>query len=170
MTVDLSTSRSGIRPSLLAGTITSDLGGGVLAYSALSRNRASSDVGAQIILSGDEIPPDLDLQEVVGVARIDGTLNDFWVGLSYAHSIGSKFGLGLTLYGANRTQRRRIEGLEQAVATDGTPFVIFDISGGKYSALRTLAKIGGYFASGSFSAGLAVNSASFTPNSPDPVM
>ena len=35
--VDLGTTRSGVRPSLLAGTITSSLGGGVLAYGSDAR-------------------------------------------------------------------------------------------------------------------------------------
>ncbi len=158
--VDLGTTRSGVRPSLLAGSITMDLGGGVLAYSALTRTRAASDVNAQIIASGAEIPPELDLEDVVGVARIDGEYSDFWAGLTYSHTVGSHIGLGLTWYGAHRTQRRRREGIEEAIATDGSPFVNIDLGGGNYSALRTLAKIGGYFASGPVSAGLTVTTPS----------
>jgi hypothetical protein len=158
--VDLGTSRSGVRPSLLAGTITSNLGGGVLAYSALTRMRAASDVNAQIIASGAEVPPGLDLEDVVGVARVDGEFNDFWAGLTYSHAVGSHFGLGLTWYGAHRTQRRRREGIEEAIATDGSPFVNIDMAGGNYSALRTLAKIGGYFSSGLVSAGITVTTPS----------
>jgi hypothetical protein len=158
--VDLSTARSGVRPSLLAGTITRNLGGGVLAYSALTRMRAASDVNAEIVLSGAEIPPDLDFEDIVGVARVDGELNDFWGGLTYSHSVGSRFGLGLTGYLAYRTQRRRREGTEEAIAVDGSPLVNIDMSGGNYSALRTLAKIGGYYSSESFSAGLTVTTPS----------
>ncbi|MGB5301630.1 MAG: hypothetical protein WBN79_06015 [Gemmatimonadota bacterium] len=158
--VDLGTTRSGVRPSLLAGTITSSLGGGVLAYSALTRTRAASDVNAQIIASGAEVPPQLDLEDVVGVARIDGEFSDFWAGLTYSHTVGSHLGLGLTLYGAHRTQRRRREGIQEAIGTDGSTFVNIDMGGGNYSALRTLAKIGGYFSSGPVSAGLTVTTPS----------
>ena len=158
--VDLGTTRSGVRPSLLAGTITTNLGGGVLAYSALTRMRAASDVNAEIIASGAEVPPELDLQDVVGVARIDGEFSDFWAGLTYSHKVGDHFGLGLTGYLAHRTQRRRREGIQEAIATDGSPFVNIDMGGGNYSALRTLAKIGGYFSSGPMSAGLTVTTPS----------
>ncbi len=158
--VDLGTARSGIRPSLIAGTFTSDLGGGVFAYSVLTRHRAAVDVNAQIIASGADIPPDLDLDEVVGVSRVDGEFSDVWAGLSYSHSLGSHFGLGLSWYGAHRTQRRKREGIQEAIATDGAPFVNIDMGGGNYSAFRTLAKIGGYFSSGPVSAGLTVTTPS----------
>jgi long-subunit fatty acid transport protein len=42
----------------------------------------------------------------------------------------------------------------EAIASDGSPFVDINLRGGNYSTFRTLAKIGGYFASESFSAGL----------------
>jgi hypothetical protein len=159
--VDLSTNRSGIRPSLVAGTITTKLfGDDVLAYSFLPRSRASSDVNAEIIASGAEVPPELDLEHVVGVARIDGEFNDVWGGLSYSHAFGSRFGLGLTAYLAHRTQRRRREGISEGIDTGGQPFVNIDMNGGKYSALRTLAKIGAYYAGGSFSAGATVTTPS----------
>jgi hypothetical protein len=158
--VDLGTSRSGIRPSLLAGVITSNLAGGVLAYSALTRMRASSDITSQIVASGTEVPPGTDLEDIVGIARIDGDLNEWWAGLTYSHAVSSRFGLGLTWYGAYRTQRRQREGLEQTIMTDGSPFVSIDLSGGNYSTLRTLAKIGGYFTSGAISGGVTVTTPS----------
>ena len=153
--IDLGTTRSGVRPSLLAGTITRSLfGQDVLAYSVLTRARSSSDISTEIVRSGGEIPPELDLDELVGVGRVDGALNETWVGLSYAHPFSSSFGLGVTGYVAHRTQRRRREGIVEAIASDGSPFVDINLRGGNYSTFRTLAKIGGYFASESFSAGL----------------
>jgi hypothetical protein len=159
--VDLGQTRSGLRPSLIAGTITSKLfGGDVLAYSALTRTRAASDVNAEIIASGADVPAELDLRDVVGVARVDGEFSDFWLGLTYSHAFGSHFGLGVTGYAAHRTQRRRREGVSEAIGTDGLPRVNIDMSGGNYSALRTLAKIGGYFSSGPVSLGLTVTTPS----------
>lgn len=158
--VDLGTSRSGIRPSLLAGTITSNLAGGVLAYSALTRMRANSDISAQYIVSGSEVPPGTDLEDVVGIARIDGNLNEWWAGLTYSHTVSSRFGLGLTWYGAYRSQRRQREGLEETIMTDGSPFININYTGGNYSTLRTLAKIGGYFKSGAISGGVTVTTPS----------
>ncbi|MBK5096846.1 MAG: hypothetical protein JJE01_03605 [Gemmatimonadetes bacterium] len=159
--VDLGTTKSGVRPSLVAGTITRSLfGQDVLAYSVLTRARSSSDISTEIVRSGAEIPPELDLDELVGVGRVDGAFNETWVGLSYAHPFSSSFGLGVTGYVAHRTQRRRREGIVEAIAPDGSPFVDINLRGGNFSSFRTLAKIGGYFASESFSAGLTVTTPS----------
>ncbi len=159
--VDLATTRTGVRPSLIAGTITSDLfGSDVLAYSVLTRTRNTSDVNAQIIVSGADVPSGLDLEHLVGVARIEGESSDLWAGLSYSHAFGSKFGAGLTWYGAQRSQSRRRSGIATSIATDGSPSVIIDMGAGNYSAFRTLAKLGGYYVSGPISAGVTVTTPS----------
>ncbi len=160
--VDLATTRTGVRPSMIAGTITRGLfGSDVLAYSVLTRARASSDVSTQIIATGADAPNIPDLEHLVGVARIDGEFTDLWAGLSYAHEFDSKFGAGITWYGAHRSQRRRREGIATKIAaSDGSASVIIDMGGGNYSTLRTLAKIGGYFVSGPVSAGVTVTTPS----------
>ena len=159
--VDLGTTRTGVRPSLIAGTITSELlGSDVLAYSVLTRQRSTSDVGAHLIASGADLPSNLNLEHLVGVARVEGTSSDLWAGLSYSHAFSSSFGAGLSWYGAQRSQRRRREGIVTAIATDGSPSVSIDMRGGSYSTFRTLAKLGGYFVSGSVSAGVTVTTPS----------
>ena len=159
--VDLATTNSGVRPSLLAGTITNTLfGRDVLAYSLLTRTRESSDVNAEVVASGAGVPPNLGLEDLVGIARTDGKFSDLWAGISYSRALGSKFGLGITWYGAARSQRRRTEGIEEAIDTTGAPQVRIDIRAVNYSTLRTLAKVGGYFASGPVSAGLTVTTPS----------
>jgi hypothetical protein len=159
--VDLATTHTGVRPSMVAGTITSGLfGSDVLAYSVLTRNSTSSDVGVQLIASGADIPSGLDLEHLAGVARIESTASDLWAGLSYSHAFSSSFAAGFTWYGAQRSQDRRREGIATSIATDGTPSVAIDMGGGSYSTVRTLAKFGGYFVSGSFSAGLTVTTPS----------
>ncbi len=159
--VDLATTRTGVRPSLIAGTITSKLlGSDVLAYSVLTRNSTTSDVGAQIIASGADLPGALDLEHLAGVARIENRFSDLWFGLSYSHAFSSGFAAGLTWYGAQRSQRRRTEGIATSIATDGTPSVSIDMRGGGYSTVRTLAKLGGYFVSGPISAGVTVTTPS----------
>ncbi|MEJ2547496.1 MAG: hypothetical protein P8125_06720 [Gemmatimonadota bacterium] len=153
--VDLGATKSGVRPSLIAGTITRKLfGQDVLAYSVLTRGRSSTDLNTSIIRSGPGLPTELEIEQLVGAARVDGNFNETWAGLSYAHPFSSSIGLGVTGYVAHRTQRRRREGIVEAISTDGTPFVDIDLRGGNYTTFRTLAKIGGYFASESFSAGL----------------
>jgi len=159
--VDLATTRTGVRPSLIAGTITSNLfGSDVLAYSVLTRQRSTTGVGVELIASGAELPSNLNLEHLVGVARVEGTSSDLWAGLSYSHAFSSSFGAGLTWYGAQRSQRRRRDGIATAIATDGSASVSIDMRGGSYSTFRTLAKLGGYFVSGSVSAGVTVTTPS----------
>jgi hypothetical protein len=159
--VDLGTARSGLRPSLIAGTIKEDLfGSGILAYSALTRTRGEQDLQGLIVLSGTDIPPEDNLDHFAALARFEGRFNEFWGGLTYSHSFGSHFGLGVTWYGALRSQRRRSETVSQGVGTDGSGAAILDIRGGKYSSLRTLFKFGAFAAVGPLTGGLTVTTPS----------
>jgi hypothetical protein len=159
--VDLGTARSGLRPSLIAGTIKKDLfGSGVLAYSALTRTRGEQDLQGLIVLSGADVPPEANLEHFAALARFEGRFNEFWGGLTYSHRLGSHFGLGVTWYGALRSQRRRLETVSQGVGTDGSGSAILDIRGGKYSSLRTLFKFGVFAAVGPLTGGLTVTTPS----------
>jgi hypothetical protein len=159
--VDLGTARSGIRPSLIAGTIKRDLfGSGVLAYSALTRTRGEQDLQGLIVLSGVDIPPELGLENFAGLVRFEGQYNETWAGLTYSHALGDKFALGVTWYGALRSQRRRAESLSQGIAADGSGAASIDVRGGKYSTLRTLFKFGAFAAAGPFTGGLTVTTPS----------
>jgi hypothetical protein len=159
--VDLGTARSGLRPSLLAGTIKEDLfGSGVLAYSALTRTRGEQDLQGLVVLSGADIPPDVELTDFAALVRFEGQYNEFWGGVTYSHRLGSHFGLGLTWYGALRSQRRRAESLSQAIGPDGSGAAEIDVRGGKYSSLRTLFKFGAFAAFGPLTGGLTVTTPS----------
>jgi hypothetical protein len=159
--VNLGTSRSGLRPSLVAGVITTDLlGRDVLAYSALTRARGSQDLAGFAIVSGTDVPPDLELQDLVGIVQFEGEFSDVWAGLTYARALGSGIGLGVTWYGAFRSQRRRGESVTQAIGTDGSGSVSLDIRGGKYSAMRTLAKVGVFATGGPVSGGVTLTTPS----------
>jgi hypothetical protein len=86
--------------------------------------------------------------------------SDTWLGLSYAHALGNHFGLGVTWYGAFRSQRRRAESITQTIATDGTGFSSLELRGGRYSTIRTLGKVGASFAGGPVTAGLTLTTPS----------
>jgi len=159
--VDLETTSTGVRPSLIAGTITSELfGSDVLAYSVLTRHRNRTDVEARMVASGADVPTRLDLEHLAGVARVSGSTSDLWAGLSYAHAFSSGFGAGLTWYGAQRSQRRQREGIITSIVTEGSASASIDMRGGSYSSFRTLAKLGAYFLSGPVSAGVTVTTPS----------
>jgi predicted porin len=159
--VNLGTSRSGLRPSMLAGTITEKLfGKGVLAYSALTRSKGTQDLEGIVALSGEEIPPGIELKDVAGLVRYEGEFSDFWAGLSYSQPLGSFFGLGVTWYGAARSQRRRIESITQGIETGGSGAATIDIRGGRYSTIRTLFKFGAFAKTGPFTGGITLTTPS----------
>jgi hypothetical protein len=160
--VDLGNSKSGLRPSLIAGTLKRGLlgGGGVLAYSALTRGRGTQDLAGAALLSGEDLRPELDLQDAVGGVAFTGRFDDFWGGLTYSQALGEHFGLGVTWYGAVRSQERRREAIGQLINTDGSGSSEIDISGGSYTAYRTLFKLGGSFATGPITGGLTLTTPS----------
>ena len=160
--VDLGTAKSGLRPSLVAGTITEDLfgKGGILAYSALTRSRGTQDLAGAVLLSGDDIPPELERDDIVGGVDFTGTFNDFWGGLTLSQALGDRIGLGVTWYGAVRSQTRRRQSTAQFVSTDGSGLSEIDIASGKYTDFRTLFKFGGFFDLGAVTGGVTLTTPS----------
>jgi hypothetical protein len=154
--VDLGATRSGLRPSMVAGVIKRNLfgRGSVLAYSALSRAQGSHDLQAVSALSGMEIPPDIDATHLVGLARFQGEFDDFWLGLTWSRPFGEHFGAGATWYGAMRSQTERSESTIQELSSDGSGTAALDFRGGNFTAYRTLFKFGAFAQGGRFSGGL----------------
>jgi hypothetical protein len=159
--VDLGTSSSGLRPSLVAGTLARDLlGRDVLAYSALTRSRGSQDLSGALLLSGADVPPALQLEDVAAGVQFEGDFSDVWAGVSYAHAVGSHMAVGVTWYGAIRSQRRRLQLLSQGIAPDGTGDLELETGSGRYSTVRTLAKVGVSFGTGPVTAGVTMTTPS----------
>jgi len=146
---------------MVAGTISDSLfGGGVLAYSALNRVKGKQETQVVVIRAADRLPPDSGVEDLVGLIRIDGDYTDFWGGLTYSHRLGSHLGLGLTLYGASRSQTRRSATVRQTVDVDGSGRTDLDISGGSHNTIRTLAKVGVFGKFGAVTGGLSLTSPS----------
>ena len=159
--IDLGTQTTGLRPSLIAGTLGRNLlGRDVLAYSALTRSKGTQDLEGRLIASAADLPPGTTLDEFVGIAQFTGEFSDTWLGVSYAQAFGNHLGVGLTWYSAFRSQRRRTENVSQGIATDGTGLSTLDLRGGRYSTIRTLAKVGASFVGGPFTAGLTLTTPS----------
>lgn len=160
--VDLGTSKTGLLPSLVAGTISRSLfgGSGVLAYSALTRSNGTQDIGGAIVRESEDLPPGSDLASLVGTADFTGEFNDVWGGLTYSHALGDHVGLGMSWYGAVRTQNRKREAITNLVGTDGSGLSVIDGASGEYTSLRTLFKLGGFYRSGRFTAGLTLTTPS----------
>ncbi len=160
--VNLGRATTGLRPSMIAGTFSDSLfgGAGVLGYSAMNRVKGTQDLQGLIARSGDQIPDDLDVKDLVGIIRFEGEFADFWGGLTYSHRIGSNFGIGATWYIASRSQRRRRETIGEVIEPNGLGAVDINIAGGNYSTLRTLGKFGLYGQFGDLSAGITVTTPS----------
>ena len=160
--VDLGTARSGLRPSLVAGTLSRDLfgSGGVLAYSALSRASGSQDMSGSALLTRDDLPPDSDFDDVVGSVDFTGQFNDLWGGLTFSQGLGDHIGLGVTWYGALRSQTRKRQSVADYIGTDGSGLSEVDIASGKYTDFRTLFKLGGFFDLGVITGGITLTTPS----------
>ena len=160
--IDLGTAKTGLRPSLVAGTITRNLfgGSGVLAYSALTRSRGTQDLAGGVFLTADDLPPDAGLENAVGSVDFTGRYNDFWGGLTYSQGLGESFGLGVTWYGAVRSQNRQQQSVASLIDDDGSGLSEIDNLGGKYTAFRTLFKFGASFQAGDLTGGATLTTPS----------
>ena len=160
--VNLGNAKSGLRPSMIAGTIKKGLlgGGGILAYSALTRARGTQDLSGMLLRSGEDLSPEFGLEDVVGGVAFTGRFNDFWGGITYSQALGEHFGLGVTWYGAVRSQERRREAIGQLIETDGSGSAAIDIASGSYTAYRTLFKVGASAGTGPITGGLTLTTPS----------
>lgn len=135
---ELSTYRLGVAPTLFAGTFPRSWVTGTLAYSLLTRQRFEFRIDSW---SGVGTAP---IDSAATNSFIDAKLSEYWGGLTWSHPAGD-FGVGVTLYGAYRSQRGRTELLGQPVPT-GTPGIILTtVNDYSYWHVRLLAKIGVYW-------------------------
>jgi hypothetical protein len=137
---DLSSTKLDALPSLFAGEFTLGfMGKSRLAYSLLTRQNFDIRVSVRGGLEDVFDVPELDGGAEI---RFDQNLGETWGGLSWAWPLSDRFGIGVTWFGAVRSQRAR----EQTTAVaanefDRAGFVLqgleFD-----YTDLRFLWKIG----------------------------
>ena len=160
--VNLGRQTSGLRPSMVAGTIAdSAFGGrGVIGYSAMNRVKGGQDFSGFLGREADRLDPELELSDLFALVRFEGQYSDFWGGLTYSHRIGNGFGIGVTGYIASRSQTRRREDLVEAISLGGDGSASINIVGGNYSTLRAIGKLGLYWTAGDMSAGLTVTTPS----------
>ncbi len=140
--VDLGTSRSGLQPSLIAGRLPFGGERQSWTYSLLTRQRVRTDVISSLALSGDELDPELELERAIGTFRLENELRDTWAGLSWAYQASPGFGLGLTMFGSWRQQRRRDEIVTQIEEDDASTAARIDLAGYDYKVGRLLWKLG----------------------------
>ncbi len=101
---DLSSTKIDALPALFAGEFTLGfMGKSRLAYSLLTRQNFDIAVSARGSLEAFDVPG-LDTGAEI---RFDQNLGESWGGLSWAWPLGDRFGIGVTWFGALRSQRSR---------------------------------------------------------------
>jgi hypothetical protein len=146
---DLSTDRFGTAPSLFAGTFPRSWTPGTLAYSFLTRQRFEFRIDNWLEMGTTSI------DSVALNSFIDARVSEYWGGLTWSRPTGD-VGVGVTLYGAYRSQRARTELLGQPVPT-GTPGVaVAAVNDYSYWHVRLLAKLGVYWDRDRTSLGITV--------------
>ncbi len=154
---DISSSSIGAAPSLLAGNLPRGWGGrnGRLAWSYLTRQKLNSRLNRHVTA---ELPG----TDYRGSAEtlFDQKLSEDWGGVTYSHALGDTVGIGVTWYGAYRSQQTRSETSLQATSPSGAGVTGITVDDFYYGHARTLAKLGVAKEWKRWQAGLAVTTPS----------
>jgi len=140
--VDLGDTRLNTAPDFLAGEFTFGfLKGERLAYSLMTREHVNFEVNARAVQSAtDPTGPVSTLSSGEGLNRQNVT--EVWGGISYSKKVDEGLGVGATLFGAYRSQRRRNSFNVARTDSTLTTEVLSSISDGSYWNGRVLMKFG----------------------------
>jgi hypothetical protein len=131
----------GPEPSLFAGSLPVKWFNGRWAYSILTRQkldfRLTEREGAVIALDepGDSL-------SIGGEVLFDQEMGETWGGLTYSKSLRDNLGVGMTLYGVYRSQRRSVRQTVEAVGAGGYGASLLNWTDIDYWTFRVLAKLG----------------------------
>jgi hypothetical protein len=153
---DVSSSRFGTAPSLVAGVLPRWFGEDTrLAWSFLTRQELKARLGQRVTNPLDR--PGL---SSVAETYVDASLTESWGGLTVSHRLSDSWGLGVTAYGAYRSQRNRNELTVLAASTDGTGLGVVGLNDFDYHHARMLAKLGLAYDNGRYQLGLSLTTPS----------
>jgi hypothetical protein len=154
--VDLASTRSGLEPSLIAGSLPWGGERHLWAYSILSRRVVDADIGSSLVR--ENASPTLPL--AVATLRLENQLHDYWGGLTWACSLGSGLAVGASGYVAYTSADRRTEVLIEGLDTNGQGLAIVDERGYEFWHTRVLAKLGLWYGLDGIDLGLTVTTPS----------
>ncbi len=141
--VNLDNENVTMAPSLLAGRFRFGwLKDNFLGYSIFSRQKFKVRMDAHLEAGREMIPGSSDLNNFIGDVRLNGKLNEIWVGLTWARKLSHNIGFGVSQYLAVRSHRSRYEALVQGLNIDGSTALANDGQEYKYRDWRTLWKFG----------------------------
>jgi len=132
--------RLGTAPSLFTGLFPRDWVRGTLAYSFLTRHRFDLRINSWRV---DDVPLPGG-ERTGGNLFVDQRLSEDWGGLTWSEPFGD-VGVGVSLYGAYRSQRGRTEILSQPIPTGSAGPTFSLVDDYSYWHFRLLAKLGLYW-------------------------
>jgi len=148
-------------PGLFAGSLTfNPLKGHRFAYSLLTRQSFDVRFDTRGTGQGDVLAEYPGSESYGGEIVIDQNLDDTWGGLTWAHAVGEKTGIGVTTYVAYRNQRSRANNLLEALSAGGETAVAVRTSDISYNNFRLLWKAGVMWQSSPLSVGVTVTTPS----------
>ena len=137
---DLSSTKYDALPALFAGEFTLGfMGKSRFAYSLLTRQNLDISVSARGSLDDVFDTPGL---ETGADVRFDQNLGESWGGLSWAWPLSDRFGIGVTWFGALRSQRAREQTLALAVNESDRAGIVMQGLQFDFTDLRFLWKLG----------------------------
>ena len=131
-----------------------------IAYSILSRNSFRMSIDGKMVDSRDVIPGAIGDEYFVGDVSLGESLSEIWAGLTWAHSIGERTGVGITQYVAIRSQSSRFQVVGEALTTDNNLALLYESSEYQWQNYRLLWKLGVAWDFDALSLGLSVTSPS----------
>jgi hypothetical protein len=149
---DISTSRFGAAPSLVAGNLPRWLGKrSRLAWSLLTRQKLDLRLGQRLV---DPLGPPV--ARSTAEMLFDQRVYESWGGLTCSRALTDSMGLGFTWYVAYRGQRTRSELSVQALGSDTSALSALGVDDIDYGHIRTLAKLGWEWSGRDLELGLTV--------------
>jgi hypothetical protein len=140
---ELSSTRFDGVAGLIAGQIPFKfLGDSRLAYSYLTRHNLEYRFDQGGMIPGGALPDFTGIGSVAGNLFYETRLREYWGGLTWASPLLDKYGLGISLFVANRNQRMRYATSLTATGDTGGVATANGLRGYDYYDLRLLSKIG----------------------------
>ncbi len=140
---DLSSLTTNTSPGFIAGSLTFDLlHSHRLAYSYLARQKLRLDLNTRLIESRDTDGDGTPDEHFAGEMFLKQNVDENWGGLTWSRRLGERAGIGLTPYGAYRSQSTRFQTVVQFAEDSGNGASSTLINDFSYWNFRTLLKAG----------------------------
>ena len=143
-------------PGLIAGQVTfADDARNHFTYSLIGRQKFNT------VIQGRSLAVDA-VHDRLSTLYIQQDLTEYWGGVTWSRPITDSVGLGVSLFGAHRSQRRRNEVTQDSLFDDGRVAHSSVDAGWNFWNLRLLMKIGVFWQNGPWTAGMTLTTPSLS--------